>query len=110
MRKHSVLITLVVLLAVVLPVLAVKYGQPDNGEHPYVGLVVFYNEDLVPQWRCTGTLISPTVVVTAGHCTELNGPARIWFDENVGAVAEYPTGGGISYSGRAYTSPWWLTG
>ena len=27
-------------------------------------------EDDVPLWRCTGTLLSPTVYLTAGHCTE----------------------------------------
>jgi secreted trypsin-like serine protease len=107
MSKYLVLMVLAALFSITVPALAVKYGQPDNGEHPYVGLVVFYTEAGAPQWRCTGTLISPTVVVTAGHCTELNGPARIWFDENVDAVAEYPLGGGNSYAGRAYTYPEW---
>ena len=35
-------------------------------------------------WRCSGTLISPTVYLTAGHCTE--SPAEhveIWFDADV---------------------------
>lgn len=109
-RKVLLLVVMAVVMGAALPVLAVKYGQPDNGEHPYVGLIVFYTEDGTPQWRCTGTLISPTVVVTAGHCTELNGPARIWFDENVQAIAEYPFSGGDSYTGRAYTYPGWQGG
>ena len=77
--------------------------------HPgYVGLVVFSNSSNVPQWRCTGTLISPTVLLTAGHCTELNGPARVWFDEDVTTALGYPTSGG--YTGTAHTYPGWQGG
>jgi hypothetical protein len=35
-------------------------------------------------WRCSGTLLSPTIFLTAGHCTEA--PAahiEIWFDADV---------------------------
>jgi hypothetical protein len=89
-------------------VLAVKYGVPDDGEHPYVGLVVFYNADNVPQWRCTATLISPTVLLTAGHCAELEGPAQVWFDENVTNATGYPTSGG--HTGTAHVYPGWQGG
>jgi Trypsin len=61
---------------------AVTNGQPDNGRHPYVGLMVALDKDGVPLWRCSGSLLSPTVFLTAGHCTEA--PAahiEIWFEE-----------------------------
>ena len=61
---------------------AVTNGRPDGDMHPYVGLMVAQDADGVPLWRCSGSLLSPTVFLTAGHCTEA--PAahiEIWFDE-----------------------------
>jgi hypothetical protein len=67
------------------PAGAVTFGQPDDGEHPNVGLVYFELPDGV--FRCSGTLIAPTVVLTAGHCTASEGQPnlRTWvtFDERV---------------------------
>jgi hypothetical protein len=60
---------------------AITNGQPDGDNHPYVGLMVALDEDGVPLWRCSGSLLSPTVFLTAGHCVE-EPAARIvvWFD------------------------------
>ena len=73
-----------------------------------MGLVVFSDSSNVPQWRCTGTLISPTVLLTAGHCAELEGPARVWFEESVTTALGYPTSGG--YTGIAHVYPGWQGG
>lgn len=107
-RSLSFAIATTLAIGLSVTVLAVKYGVPDDGEHPYVGLVVFYDSALTPQWRCTGTLISPTVLLTAGHCAELNGPAQVWFNETVTAALGYPTSGG--YTGTAHTYPGWRGG
>jgi hypothetical protein len=56
---------------------AIINGEPDRGPnaHPYVGALVTEVEvakgktELLP--ACSGTLISPAVFLTAGHCTEL---------------------------------------
>jgi hypothetical protein len=70
LRKLLVLLAAIASLVVAAgPAQAVLYGQPDNNEHPYVGVIRFFDEDGNYLWRCTGTLISPTVVLTAGHCT-----------------------------------------
>ncbi len=76
-RPLAALGALIAALAIAAPVSAITNGSPDAGEHPYVGELLFYVPD-VPSSRftdpggwftCTGTLLSPTVVVTAGHCT-----------------------------------------
>ena len=52
-------------------VYAITNGTLDGNEHPYVGLIVFFIEgEPEAAWFCTGSLISPTVMVCAGHCTE----------------------------------------
>ena len=69
-----------------LPAAAIKDGV-DN-EHPYVGLVVFYDAEGEFLWRCSGSLISPTKFVTAGHCTDTAEgavSARVWFQQDAGA-------------------------
>ena len=42
-------------------------------EHEYVGLVAFYDENNEFLHRCTGTLLSDEVFLTAGHCVDSGG-------------------------------------
>jgi hypothetical protein len=81
-RTVSILAALVVALVIAAPVGAITNGSADNGEHPYVGELLFYVPD-VPSSRftdpggwftCSATLLNSgtfgrTVIVTAGHCT-----------------------------------------
>ena len=63
---------------------------PDN-THTYVGLAVFYDQNGEFLQRCSGTLISATKFLTAGHCTVSEDPdfpvtsARIYFQQDAGA-------------------------
>lgn len=113
MRKlaFTIAVTLVVSLCIVGIASAITNGQPDAGRHPYVGLLVFDVAPGQPGWRCSGALISPKVVLTAGHCTDGAVAARFWFYEDVTYAAVpfplYPYGGPGSgaIEGTAYTNP-----
>ena len=49
---------------------AITFGEPDGTRHPNVGaLVADWNPDSPgPDQFCTGTLVSPTLFLTAAHC------------------------------------------
>jgi Trypsin len=52
------------------PTFAIRHGVNDGDAHPYVGLMVAQDSDGDPLWRCSGTLLSDSVFLTAGHCVE----------------------------------------
>ena len=54
-------------------------------EHPFVGLAVFYDQDGAFSHRCSGSLLSPTVFLTAGHCVVGVASARVYFQQDAGA-------------------------
>jgi secreted trypsin-like serine protease len=90
----------VVLVAVVSLVLnvgaanAITFGQPDGNRHPNVGaLMAEFDQPGHKDVLCSGTLIAPTVFLTAAHCTDFLasigiGPSQVWvtfdpaFDEH----------------------------
>jgi Trypsin len=98
-------VTGAVMVAPTVPAQAIIGGAPDAGEHPYVGQLLFYVPDAVDSrfddpggwFNCTGTLVDPDTVVTAGHCTyavglegeepadPLHGGTDVWF-----SVSEAP--------------------
>jgi len=84
MKSLKFLAVFAVAAAGTLPAWAVKYGDLDGNAHPYVGLMVASDASGTPLWRCSGTLISPTLFLTAGHCTEAPAAhAEIWFAADV---------------------------
>jgi secreted trypsin-like serine protease len=87
------------LLAATTPAFAITGDWIEDTVHPYVGLVVFYNKDGGFVWRCSGSLISPTKLVTAGHCTDAGtaeepgaASARVYFQQDAGAHFDPSTG------------------
>ena len=51
----------------VVPAAAITGGQADGNGHPNVADILFYAPD--GRFRCSATLVSPTVILTAAHCT-----------------------------------------
>jgi hypothetical protein len=65
---------------------AITGGERDGGRNPNVALISFY-EDGRSQ-RCSASLVSPTVLLTAAHCTAgVDGRVLVTFDS---VVAETP--------------------
>jgi hypothetical protein len=88
MRKKILFVSfsvLVILAIAVTPVGAITNNWVDDFEHPFVGLVVFYDETGEFSHRCSGSLISPTEFLTAGHCTDGATTARVYFQQDAGA-------------------------
>jgi hypothetical protein len=85
--------------------MAIVGGEVDT-VHKNVGLVRFTTAD--GRFRCSGTLISQTVVLTAGHCTE--GPATnvyVSFDDKLQLD---PLAPGITPGERAARAARYITG
>jgi Trypsin len=92
MRKRLALLTAAIAGALTIgtasPAGAITGNYQKDFVHDYVGLLVFYTtpdpETGDPfSHRCSGTLISPTVIVTAGHCTEGVDEGRVYFQQSV---------------------------
>lgn len=79
------------------PVMAVTDGELDGEAHPHVGLMIF-DAGGGPSHRCSGTLISPTIMLTAGHCTFGTDGGRVWFNADEATIRAdgYPFAGAQS--------------
>jgi V8-like Glu-specific endopeptidase len=86
---------------------AVTNGELDGDGHPHVVLLLM-EVGGEPAFRCSATLLSPTVVLTAGHCTS-NYPGepysgmRVFTESDVdNGVNNYPLKGRNSVEAKAW--------
>jgi secreted trypsin-like serine protease len=87
----------------------ITYGTPTGSEHPEVILIVM-DQGGQPASRCSGTLVTPTRVLTAGHCTGAPGEfsgMRIFTESDVdNGTNNYPFAGPNTIEATAwYTHP-----
>src|SRR3954464_12299670 len=69
MRRLITAAAIVAALTCAAPALAITNGVPDGGAHPNTGGLVAPTAYSDGTWiYCSGTLISPTVFLTAAHC------------------------------------------
>jgi Trypsin len=76
------------------PALAVTDGEKDGARHPAVVLLLM-EVNGAPAFRCSGTLLSPTVLLTAGHCTD-NFPGSPYTGMRVFTESDVEAGIGIT--------------
>ena len=77
-------------------------GTPDGDAHPYVGALWYGDRS---DWLCTGSLISPTVFVTAAHCTVGLTDVFVSFESDITDPST-----ATLLPGKAYTHPQFLAG
>lgn len=94
-------------LLFILPANAVTNGELDGEDHPAVVLLLM-EVNGQPAFRCSATLLSPTILLTAGHCTgepgEFSG-MRVFTESDVqNGDNNYPFGGPNSVEAVAWES------
>lgn len=98
-RLALFLLVMAMLVVTVTPASAITDGELDGDDHPNVVLLLM-DVGGSPAFRCTATMIAPTVALTAGHCTS-NFPGdpytgmRIFYESDVeNGDNTYPAAGG----------------
>ncbi len=108
-RLTVLAVAMALLIAMISPASAVTDGELDGNDHPSVVLLLM-EVGGQPAFRCSGTLLSATVLLTAGHCTN-NFPGapytgmRVFYESDVdNGVNNYPFAGPNSVEAVAFAA------
>jgi secreted trypsin-like serine protease len=109
MRRSPLLAALAALaMSLATPAGAIVGGEIDGEQHPNVGMFYFTQDGT--RFRCSGTLVSSTVVLTAAHCTDGATDVRVTFDsvaQQDPLRATAPGDPGRFIVGSAFAHPDW---
>jgi secreted trypsin-like serine protease len=105
---------MVIVATAAVPARAITFGQPDGSRHPQVGALLadYDDESPGPEVLCSGTLIAPSVFLTAGHCTdflESEGISQVWvtfvsaYDEDSAAPGGLVSGTYVTHPDYGYS-------
>jgi secreted trypsin-like serine protease len=86
MKKLLAALAAIIGLLVILPspAIAITDGTPDTGNrYPFVGLLAFRDADGEYMHRCSGTLLTERIVLTASHCTDGTSVVHAYFSFQV---------------------------
>ena len=87
---------LVAVLTLAGAALAITYGAPDGNRHPNVGALLAPTAYSDGTWAtCTGTLIAPTIFLTAAHCDQGVSRVAVTFDSSY-----------VASTGKTYWGTW----
>lgn len=101
MLRWRLVLAGVAALVVAAPALAITNGSLDGDAHPAVGLILADNgSGLAPD--CSGTLVSPSVVVTAAHCA-----SGLVTDRVAVSFASQYTASSPTFAGTIHADPQW---
>jgi V8-like Glu-specific endopeptidase len=99
MRRLLLVPVLLAVLLIAARAVAITNGVPDANQHPNVGGLVAATQYSDGTWLyCSGTLISPTVFLTAAHCGEEGERVTVTFD------SAYQAGDTV-YTGTFHADP-----
>src|SRR5215217_9224480 len=103
MMRRGVMLAAIALLAaaaIVASAGAITYGVPDGNGHPQVGALLAPQAYSDGTWAaCSGTLIAPTVFLTAAHCDLGVDRVAVTFDSS------YDPATGTEYWGTWHADP-----
>ncbi len=90
-KLRNTALVLLIVSACALSALAITYGQFDGNRHPQVGaLVGEFSSGNFPY--CSGTLVSPTVFLTAAHCNIGTSRVYVTFDARFSSKSKLHAG------------------